>query len=160
MRNTLATLHYNDIAHLVSEGGNSTAAHKIGLRAIHSEEVEKYIQSAPPNKVLNAPPPEIHTDEKTLPRKTRSTLSQLRSGYSTYLNSFMSIVDKNRTPNCPKCDHALHDTHHLFNCPNDVTDLEVLDFWRKPKETAEFLGLDIRGPNELDDGNTLDVDPG
>ena len=39
MRNTLATLHYNDIAHLVSEGGNSTAAHKIGLRAIHSEEV-------------------------------------------------------------------------------------------------------------------------
>ena len=160
MKNTLATLYHDDIAHLVSEGGNTNATHKIGLRVIHSEEVEKYIQSAPHNKVLNAPPPEIHTEEKTLPRKTRSTLSQLRSGYSTYLNSFMSLIDSNIAPNCPKCNDVLHNTLHLFNCPNNATNLEVLDLWRKPRETAEFLGLDTGDPNEPDDGNPLDVDPG
>ena len=106
------------------------------------------------------PPPEIHTEEKTLPRKTRSTLSQLRSGYSTYLNSFMSIINSNTTPNCPKCGHAQHDTLHLFDCPNNVTSLEVLDLWRKPKETAEFLGLDTGAPNEPDDEDNHDVDPG
>ena len=95
MKKILSTLYHDDIRHLIQDGGNTKPQHKLGLNSIHSTSVQTYLESAPPNKVLNAPPPEIHTEEKSLPRKTRSTLSQLRSGYSTFLKSYMNRIDPN-----------------------------------------------------------------
>ena len=146
MKKTLSTTHLKDIAHLIKEGGNDCATLKTGLITIHST------TSAPHIKVLNAPPPDIHSEEKSLPRRTRSVLSQLRSGYSSYLSSYMHRINKIPSPECPKCGYHTHDTPHLFNCPQNPASLHVLDLWRKPKEAATFL--------ELDNGDAREEDPG
>ena len=152
MTSTLSTEYMHDVAHLVKEGGNDRATHKTGLITLHTTAVQSYISSAPHNKVLNAPPPEIHAEEKSLPRRTRSVLSQLRSGYSSFLNAYMHRINKIPSPDCPKCGHPSHDTHHLFECPQNPTSLQVIDLWMKPKETATFL--------ELDNGDAREEDPG
>ena len=91
------------------------------------------IRNNEPNKVLRTRPPEIN-----------KTLSQLRSGYSVYLNSFKARVDKTGTvaDKCPNCDSS-HTTEHLFNCHNNPTSLTVRDLWKNPPATARFLNLAI-----------------
>ena len=63
------------------------------LKHLHTKSVKMIITN---NKILNTVPPEINNSEKTLPRKTRSTLAQLRSGYSKYLNSYTELTLKLR----------------------------------------------------------------
>ena len=92
------------------------------------------------NKVLNSRPPEIHKSECKLPRSTRSTLAQLRSGYSVYLNSYKARIDPNASDKCPNCDNC-HTTDHLFNCQNNPTNLSVRSLWNKPLDAARFLNL-------------------
>ena len=152
MKNTLGTLFRDDIAHLVNEGGNNPASHKIGLKSLHTSAVQSYLASAPHNKVLNAPPPEIHPEEKSLPRRTRSLLCQLRSGYSTLLNSYMYRINRSATPKCPNCGQDDHDAVHLFNCRQNPTDLQILDLWQQPRRAAIFLGLDTGDEREEDPG--------
>ena len=159
MRKSLSIMYHNEISHLIRDGGNSKPQHKLGLNSIHSNSVQAYLETAPPNKVLNAPPPEIHAEERSLPRKTRSTLSQLRSGKSTYLKSFMNRIDPNTPPNCPDCGHDNHSTNHLFECPSKRTDLKCEDLWNRPRETALFLGLET-GEQALDEGDNREEDPG
>ena len=93
----------------------------------------------------NATPPKISDSEKALPRETRSTLAQLRSGYSNYLNSYKARISQNQpTPIqdiCPHCNDASHTTKHLFNCRGNPTTLNVRDLWSKPLEAARFLNL-------------------
>ncbi len=100
------------------------------------------------NKVINARPPEIHKSECKLPRVTRSTLAQLRSGYSMYLNSYKSSIDPNTSDKCPNCDSS-HTTEHLFNCQNNPADLNVRSLWHKPFDAAKFLNLAVATDDEL-----------
>ena len=79
--------------------------------------------------------------KKNLPRKTRSILSQLRSGYSTILNSYMSRIDENVQNNCPDCQLSPHNTNHMFSCPDKPTTLTTRSLWETQREVAEFLGL-------------------
>ena len=106
------------------------------------EEIKKLIDSLKPNKVLNARPPEIDSTEKTLPRPVRTGLARLRTGYSRILNSYVNRLDPDVEDKCPLCCHTPHDTAHLFQCPQNPTDLSVRDLWHKPAEVAEFLKLD------------------
>ena len=107
------------------------------------------------HKVLNAAPPKISDSEKVLPRETRSTLAQLRSGYSNYLNSYKARISQNQpTPiidTCPHCNDASHTTNHLFSCRNNPTTLNVRkqpDFLTWQETTmiqAELKGLKEEG---------------
>ena len=81
----------------------------------------------PPNKVLLGPPPQVDPAERMLPRPYRSTLSQLRSGYCSRLQSYLHRVGRAPSPACPDCGSAPHTTEHLFSCPESPTDLVPAD---------------------------------
>lgn len=123
-------------------------SYKSVLRKIHTESVADTISKYPANKVLDQKPPDISDEEKKLPRVARTELSRLRSGYSLNLNSYKSRIDESVENKCPKCGHVPHNTQHLFSCPEDQTDLTVLDLWRKPVQTAAFLGLERRATDD------------
>ena len=116
--------------------------YKMLLKRIHTESVNTTISNFENNKVLNELPPPINDAEKELPRRTRCLLSQLRSGYSSMLNSYLSVVDINIEDKCPNCHQISHTTEHLFNCPSAPTELTPKSLWTKPLEAAQFLGLD------------------
>ena len=149
MRRTLPLDHGEEIKSLLPEVLNHDNRKTI-LKTIHTREVQNSISRLGPSKVLNRAPPQLNEEEKTLNRKTRTTLSQLRSGYSNYLNSYRSRIDPNITDTCPRCSAQNHTTTHLFNCTENPTDLTVVDLWKKPIESARFLGL----LNDEDDDDT------
>ena len=123
---------------------------KKGNKEIHTETVAAAKSSYPPSKVLHSAPPEISIEEKELPRPTRTTLAQLRSGYSPFLNSYLHRINRSDTDQCPNCSNAVHTTEHLFNCNSKPTDLRPIDLWKKPKEVAQFLELAISNATEDD----------
>ena len=115
---------------------------KSKIKQIHTNDVKNILQNLPPNQILGHAPPEINKEEKTLSRQIRSQLSQLRSGYSRRLNYYLHKIDENIEDKCPKCNNFRHDTAHLFNCPKDPTNLNILSLWTKPVLAANFLKLD------------------
>ena len=78
---------------------------------------------------------------KTLPRKTRRTLAQLRDGKSPFLLSYKNKIDPFTYPSplCPLCKLQTHDTTHLFNCPLIPTNLKPMDLWLNPVGVAALL---------------------
>ena len=101
-----------------------------------------------------------HPSEKSLPRSTRVTLCQLRSGYSSKLRVTMySMYPDSYDPLCPKCQGSPHDTQHLFQCPNDPTTLNVTLLWDNPVAAATFLGLPTK-EDEEPNGDGRQDDPG
>ena len=162
MKQSLSTLYEEEISHLYTSGGNSSAQHKLGIRSIHSNTVEKCISDLNPNKVLGHAAPEIDNSEKTLPRSTRTRLAQLRSGYSSGLNQYLHRIHPQRySPECPKCMLMPHDTRHLFNCSKNPTQLDVTSLWKSPIEAATFLDLDTKDNHgDVDDDDGRQGDPG
>ena len=148
MKKTLKTSFGNVIKKILPRRRLTDDTYKKKLKEIHTKDVAKNIRLIKPNPVLNTAAPDINKDEKNLPRKTRSTLAQLRSGYSSYLNSYLSRINENYQNTCPNCNLTPHDTTHLFNCPVKPTRLTVKSLWEKPVETAAFLEL----PGVNDDG--------
>ena len=67
------------------------------------------------SKLLGTCPPDIDSSEEKLDRSVSVKLSQLRSGYSTILNSYNSRIDKNIVDKCSDCQATGHTTDHLFN---------------------------------------------
>ena len=86
-----------------------------------------------------------------LPRKTRCVLAQLRSGYSTFLNSYCSRIDPTIADLCPVCSLGPHDTQHLFMCPKKPAPVGVESLWLDPVSAAQFLGLSCGEPVGEDD---------
>ena len=112
--------------------------YKVAIKAIHTTTVAQTIREYNNNKVLLHPPPGINPEEQKLSRKERSSLAQLRSGYCKLLNSYQARI--NGSPDvCPRCAESPHDTHHLFDCRENPTNLTVLDLWTRPIEVADFL---------------------
>ena len=110
------------------------------------------LASYPPKKVLGKEPPEIHKEEVDLPRNIRTTLSQLRSGYSKILNSYNHRLNEEVEDKCPKCLGTPHDTLHLFNCPANPTVITPEYLWTQPSLAAHILGLE-QDNDELDQDN-------
>ena len=144
MKQTLTTKFAKDIIPLIPEGGTSTSSYKSGLQILHTNSVQDTISNQSNNPILNEPAPPIHKSEKNLPRKSRATLAQLRSGYSTHLNSYLNRINPTKYPdqNCPDCNLAPHTTLHLFNCSTKPTTLTPRSLWTDPTSAAAFLGLD------------------
>lgn len=123
---------------------------KTTLKKIHTKTVRTVMKKRKINKVLGTRAPEVNEKaEKMLPRRTRTLLAQLRSGYSTHLQSTMARIDRNTQPNCPNCGNQSHTTSHIFQCPAQPVAAELKDLWAAPDKAAEALGFDTR----LDDND-------
>ena len=144
MKETLKTKFKEDITHLIPLTGTDPPSLKAGIKNIHTESVATTIRNQPNNQIINAPAPPINKEERTLGRKTRSTLSQLRSGYSSSLYSYLNRINplKYLSPLCPDCSLEEHTTPHLFECSAKPTDLTPWSLWESPVAAAEFLGLE------------------
>lgn len=124
------------------------AMYREGLAEIHRNHAEQAAASYhppvwPPDGVGE---PKISREEEELPRKTRCTLAQLRSGYSVALNSYMSRIDPEVKDECPKCGEGPHDVDHLLHCPtkDDPANQWTADaLWTMPVEVARHLGLPL-----------------
>ena len=114
---------------------------------LHTETVKKVLSSYQANRVLEAKPPKIHTNESSLSRKSRVKLAQYRSGFVPDLFSYKHRIDNSIPDSCPSCGQSPHDVKHVFNCPEKPTNLQLIDLWKKPVKIAEFLDLD-RPPDD------------
>ena len=139
---TLTTCFGEEI-NRISSPNLAPTTYKRLLKSIHTRSVRDSINNLGNNRVLNSQPPKISKTEKELPRITRSTLSQLRSGFSKHLNSYKARLDPSLSDKCDKCNVSIHTTEHIFECPQNPTQLTVHDLWKKPKQAARFLGLPI-----------------
>ena len=120
---------------------------KEAKKQLHTNAVRESLASYGENKVLHRNPPQVHSSESKLSRNFRVKLTQLRSGYSRSLNSYMHRIDENIEDKCPDCSEGPHDTEHLFNCKENPTTLTTLDLWTNPIEAAKFLfKLDVGPP--------------
>ena len=101
-----------------------------------------------PNKVLDQRPPELSQKEESLSRNSRVVLTQLRSGYSRVLNSYLHRIDEEIEDKCPDTNRVTlvpHNTNHLFNYQMKPTSLTPIDLWTNPDLVANFLDLDQSG---------------
>ena len=93
-----------------------------------------------PNRVLGAHPPPINPNENQLPRQSRVTLSQLRSGHCSKLRDFQKWkLGKVDDDICTDCELFPQTVSHLFNCPARPTTLSTTDLWENPKEVIDHL---------------------
>ena len=141
-KETLETRFGHEIRQISSPNMNSDD-YKLRLKTIHTDSVREGINNLGNNKVLNQPPPKINPNEKILPRTTRSKLSQLRSGYSNYLDSYNARINPAISEICKSCNISPHTTNHLFECTAKPTQLNVTDLWNNPRDAANFLGFPI-----------------
>ncbi|KAH7711307.1 hypothetical protein AAVH_21390 [Aphelenchoides avenae] len=114
---------------------------RVVQKKLHTTAVETSAPFLATNVVLGGRPPPVSNAEKTLPRRTRAKLAQLRSGYCRGLKSYVARIDPTTADACPHCDGTPHDTAHLFNCPAHPTDLKAIDLWNKPVEAAAHASL-------------------
>ena len=155
MKPTLRSRYGSTVLPLTIDGRTDTTNYKEGLKTIHTSSVAKTIRNQEDNKVLLAPAPKVNQTEANLPRKTRTTLAQLRSGYSSILNSYLHRINPTThpSPNCPRCNLSPHTTNHLFNCPSNPTELETRILWEDPPAAAVFLDLPTDLGVDLDDND-------
>lgn len=113
------------------------------LKEIHRNTVTNTIANYRENLVLGGYPPPVANEEKQLPRSTRTTLAQLRSGWCHHLNHYMTRLDPQVVDACPSCGGQPHDTNNLFSCPAKPTTLTPIDLWKSPVEVARFLDLEL-----------------
>lgn len=125
-----------------TDGLNTTQCKQL-VKLIHTNTVRDAISASNSNMVLGTLPPPISDTEKTLPRVTRTTLSQLRSGRCKMLNNYMHRINQTIDDACPRCSETPHDTQHLFNCNENPTAMTVSNLWTNPVMVATFLGLEI-----------------
>ena len=136
-------LDYVDDSRQYADRTSDATNYRQALTTIHSGAINTFIDSQSVNGVLRVKPPPIADVELELPRETRVTLAQLRSGYCNRLNSYLSRIDPDILNICPAYNEAPHDTNHLFACPTNPTHLTPFSLWSEPVETACFLGLPL-----------------
>ncbi|KAF2344064.1 hypothetical protein FHG87_025181 [Trinorchestia longiramus] len=127
------------IAHLLSPNADCLpSTHRQSLNSLHSSAVQQAISAADPNRGLQLSPSPISEKERSLPRSSRTLLSQLRSGHSRVLNSYQARIGATQDSTCPACG-AEDQTTSLFSCPNTPTHLTPLDLWLFSISTGTFL---------------------
>ena len=141
IRNTFRT-YTSEVSPLAPEIWDPRSS-RLALDRVHQLAVVDATENQAPNRVLETLPPPIHDSEKTLPRTTRCTLSQLRSGWSIMLQTYNARIQEGVSDICPDCHTSPHTTSHLFTCPAHPTTLTPIDLWHRPVEVAHFLGLEI-----------------
>ena len=82
----------HNIQQYLTEKPFSNTRCKSAISSIYQDVVGTVIESSS-SKLLNGRPPPISTAEQTLPRKTRTILTQLRSGHCRILGQYMNRID-------------------------------------------------------------------
>ena len=149
IRATLYSRFEADLATLMpaSQGAMSVPDYRAGLRAIHRHAARAATAAYTPPVwragTSTQAAPTISREERQLrSRATRSSLAQLRSGYSVLLASYQSRLDPSIRDECPDCGSPGHTTIHMFQCQAKPTNLTTAALWDSPIEAAKFLGLD------------------
>ena len=119
-----------------------STSYKSAISSIHQDAVRTAIESSS-SILLSGLPPLIATVDQTLPRKTRTILTQLRTSHSRILGQYTKRIVPAARNHCHNCGHSLHETHHLFEFPPKPTTLTVESPWTAPTETAKHLNLAI-----------------
>ena len=127
------------VARRIWDPGGSLDCRRM-MKDIHTDAVTAALANRTANRVLGARPPPVSSREKRLHRSVRSTLSQLRSGFSVRTNHYLHIIS-GVPDSCPDCQGSPHDTPHIFSCPARRTVLTVQHLWTNPRATANFLHL-------------------
>ena len=125
------------------------AEYKDRIKKIHTEDVSNWVDETY-SKLLGTRSPLIDDNEAKLDRATRRSLAQLRFGYSSLLNIYLSRIDPDVTDKCDQCWNCGHTTRHLLNFPSNPTDLKMKDLWNRAVEVAVFLGLKEAAIGELE----------
>ena len=148
-KQTLQSAFLPTLTPYLSGGTLPPGTYKETLKTLHTAAVACAIGSRPANRVLQIPDPPVSVEERGLPRVYRTTLAQLRSGFSPALNSYLERVGRSNEDLCPSCRAAPHTTNDLFTCQAHPTSLTVRDLWDRPCAVAELLpslGLPITLP--------------
>jgi hypothetical protein len=146
MKHTLQSRFLPSLVPYLHNGTIRPDSYRQTIKALHTAAVTSAIAAQDVSKVLNQAPPPIDPSELELPRRFRTTLSQLRSGYSSSLRSFQARLGRHDDPLCPDCHTLPHTTAHIFDCPLNPTNLTINDLWERPREVAWFLaGLPTMG---------------
>ena len=140
MKETIFTRHYQTVLPLLANNRKNT------LHALHTSFVSTAIGNMKDNRVLTNRPPSINDEEILLPRRQRTTLSQLRSGHCKLLNSYKKRLKQNYSSSCPDCGMDPQDVPHPFDCMAHPNDLSTVNLWDKSIETIRELSF-------LDQGN-------
>ena len=75
------------MAKMIPVNGLDTTSYKTALKNIHTTVARENTSSCRPNIVLERKPADINIKDKSVPRCTRTTFSQLRSGWCHLLRS-------------------------------------------------------------------------
>ena len=125
LKETLQSAFYGEVAPYLVDGVIPPAHYKNTKAKIHANFVQRSIAARNTNPVLGRKPPPIHQSEKRLPRAYRSAMAQLRSGFSSSLNSYLVRVGRSDTSTCPRCGIDEQSPAHLYDCPQDRTHLDL-----------------------------------
>ena len=139
MKETISSKYGPIVRPFLSDGVVPAAEVKKVVNQIHTEAVLKSIDDLGVNPVLGVRPPPIDRSERSLPRRQRCVLSQLRSGFSSHLRSYSHRIEAADDAVCPECLVRRHTTRHLFECEARPTSLAVEDLWCRPVAAMEFL---------------------
>ena len=139
IRSTLRSKFLPSVQPYLQNGATPDNSYRSALRSIHNGAVADAISSAAPNRVLDRAPPPVDGEEIHLPRHYRTSLAQLRSGFSSSLGDYLARVGRVQSPLCPECGGAEHTVRHLFDCPAHPTRLCTVDLWERPRRVAHFM---------------------
>ena len=130
----------NDIGpstHITEEGYRGL------LKKMHTNEVKDVLDNRDKNKVLDEPAPKLSKDELRLPRNTRRTFAQLRSGFSPFLQTYLQEIRRNNLRSMPRVQLRNHTMGHLFRCSANPTTLTPHALLENSIEAAAFLQLEM-----------------
>jgi hypothetical protein len=113
-------------------------SHKKTLSALHTATVSAN-KAKLVNKLLGTVPPEINPIEDTLPRRTRTTLCQVRSSYCNKFETYQARNCQAPSNLCLAYRSGPHTLEHLFACTFFPTNFNNRDLWSHPREAADFL---------------------
>ena len=139
IRSTLRSRFLPIVQPYLQDGATPEESYRESLGDIHRRAVADAIAAARPNRVLGQPPPPVSAEEKDLPRHFRTTLAQLRSGFSSAMGDYLHRIGRLPSPLCPECGTTDHTVQHLFRCSAHPTNLCPADLWERPREVAHFI---------------------
>ena len=99
------------------------------IRKLHTKVIQETVSYYTLNRVLGSRPPRISPSQKTLPRQTRVTMSQLRSGHCARLADYQFRIGKVDSDTCPECQIHPASVKHIFECPSNPTRLTTRDLF-------------------------------
>ena len=96
-----------NIQQCLAEGPLSNTSYKSAISSIH-QDVVRTINKSSSSRLPNGRPPPIATAELTQPRKIRTILAQLRTGYCRILGQYMNKIDPTVRNHCHNSGHSRH----------------------------------------------------